>query len=162
MKRNPGYLLSEVGKLAGAGFPLTILVADPNISRRSPSPARADAVAAPPPAAMPVSAVTVTTPMSAMTVPVSAVVSIMMIAAVMVAAVMTAAVMTAAVMTTAVMTTAVMAATMMTTAVVTTTAVAAMRHRIRWERQRCRHRGDVGYFSSCPRFPRASTSWMLN
>jgi len=41
------------------------------------------------------------------------------------------------------MTTAVMATVVMTAAVVTATAVAAMRHRIRWERQRCRHCGDV-------------------
>jgi hypothetical protein len=66
--------------------------------------------------------------MNNMAAPVRAVVSTMMIAAVMAAAVMTA----------AMVTTAVMAA-----AVVTATAVAAMRHRIRWERQRCRHCGDV-------------------
>ena len=59
--------------------------------------------------------------------PVRAVVSIMMIAAVMAAAVMISTMMAAAV----------------TTAVMTATAVAAMRHRIRWERQRCRHCGDV-------------------
>ena len=71
--------------------------------------------------------------MNNMAAPVRAVVSIMMIAAVMVSTMMT-----TAVMTTAVMATAVMAA-----AMVTATAVAAMRHRIRWERQRCRHCGDV-------------------
>jgi len=36
-----------------------------------------------------------------------------------------------------------MIAAVMAAAVVTATAVAAMRHRIRWERQRCRHCGDV-------------------
>ena len=51
--------------------------------------------------------------------------------------------MTTAVMTTAVMTSTMMATAVMTAAVVTATAVAAMRHRIRWERQRCRHCGDV-------------------
>jgi hypothetical protein len=75
--------------------------------------------------------------MNNMAAPVRAVVSTMMIAAVMAAAVMTSTMM-AAVMTAAMVTTAVMAA-----AVVTATAVAAMRHRIRWERQRCRHCGDV-------------------
>jgi hypothetical protein len=51
--------------------------------------------------------------------------------------------MPAAVKMRAAMTTAVMATAVMTAAVVTATAVAAMRHRIRWERQRCRHCGDV-------------------
>jgi hypothetical protein len=46
------------------------------------------------------------------------------------------------VMPTAMVTTAVMATTVVTAAGVTT-AVAAMRHRIRWERQRCSHCGDV-------------------
>jgi hypothetical protein len=100
---------------------LLVLVADPNIPGGSPLPARADAIAAPPPAAVPVAAVTVAAPVS-VAAPVRAVVSIMMIAAVMAAAVMI--------------------STMMA-AVVTATAVAAMRHRIRWERQRCRHCGDV-------------------
>jgi membrane protein implicated in regulation of membrane protease activity len=86
--------------------------------------------------------VTVAAPMCAMmnnmAAPVRAVVSTMMIAAVMAAAVMTSTMMATAMVTTAVMATAVM-----TAAVVTATAVAAMRHRIRWERQRCRHCGDV-------------------
>ena len=51
--------------------------------------------------------------------------------------------MTTAVMVSTMMSTAVMATVVMTAAVVTATAVAAMRHRIRWERQRCRHCGDV-------------------
>ena len=71
--------------------------------------------------------------MNSMAAPVRAVVSTMMIAAVM----------TTAMMTTAVMPTTMMATTMMAAAVVIATAVAAMRHRIRWERQRCSHCGDV-------------------
>ena len=100
---------------------------------------------------------TVAAPMCAMmnnmAAPVRAVVSTMMIAAVMVSAMMTstmmiaatmpAAVMISTMMVAAMMTTAVMATTMMAAAVVTATAVAAMRHRIRWERQRCSHCGDV-------------------
>ena len=76
--------------------------------------------------------------MNNMAAPVRAVVSTMMIAAVMVSTMMTTAVMATVVMAAAMVTTAVM-----TAAVVTATAVAAMRHRIRWERQRCRHCGDV-------------------
>jgi len=69
---------------------------------------------------------------------VRAVVSIMMIGAVMVATMMP-----AVMVTTAVMVATMMPAAMVATAVVTATAVAAMRHRIRWERQRCSHCGDV-------------------
>jgi hypothetical protein len=51
--------------------------------------------------------------------------------------------MTAAMMGSAMMASTMMASTMMNAAMVTTTAVAAVRYRIRWERQRCRHCGDV-------------------
>jgi len=95
--------------------------------------------------------------------PVTASVSIIMTAAVMAPAMIVTAMVVTAVMTSAMVATAmvtatmitptmvtaatVVAATMMTaTAVVAAAAVAALRHRIRWERQRCCHCGDVSYF----------------
>jgi hypothetical protein len=97
-------------------------------------PAGTDAIATPPTAAMPVSAVAVTAPVRAVTavaVPMTATVVTAVIASTMTAAVtstMGAAVVTAA----------------MTTAMTAT--VTAMRHRDRWERQRCRHCCDVRKF----------------
>jgi hypothetical protein len=100
----------------------------------------------------------------------------MMITAMMITAMMAAAVVATTMVTTAVVAAAMVTATMMTAAMVTATAVvaaavAALRHRIRWERQRGCHCGDVRieptirHGRACPGHPRfcflsAFKTWM--
>src|ERR1700733_4656632 len=132
------------GKPAAASFPSGSSLprtADPNVAGRSPTPARADAVAAPPAAAMPVAAVGVTAPMGAMTIPMPVPMTAVMVAMVHVhavvdmravmdmSAVVTPTMMTATVMATAVMTSTMPTAMMTAPMTAMTTAVAAVRHR---------------------------------